>query len=271
VVGPTGPAGQDGATADPVQVTNVETTNLKSTGTNNLNITSAFLQGLNIFSTGVDTTNGGVNISATGAPVVIGATNGQIARGSIILKTNNGSGSTINQVVVNQQGLALATSGGQYLNMNGSYGEPGYGLRGNDGTTNLLEVKNTFTDDWGQPYHSNAVSGQGVYWEGVTPITLASPSHILTTGFNSVPSIVTTYLECASADAGYVVGDHVMVSSMNNLSVGSTGFSLIFDGAAANDVTVRIGTGDMYLIHKTTGTETRITNAKWQMRIKAWK
>lgn len=131
----------------------------------------------------------------------------------------------------------------------------------------LWNATGTDVNDWVR------VSGQGAYWEGVTAITFGTPgpTHTLTTGFNSVPSIVTTYLECLTDNTGYVQGDHVMVSSSNNLSVGSTGFSLIFDGSAANDVTVRIGTGDMYLIHKTTGTETRITNANWQLRIKAWK
>ena len=288
VVGPAGPAGtdgQDGATADPVQVTTVEATTVEATvirsATGNpLTINSASGELLTLLGLGTANSVGtpmGAQLVSALAPLVLETISSTEAGGKIILKTKDTANVARDQVVVNQQGLALGTNGGQYINMTETFGSSGYGLRGNANgatlTADVLEVRNTINDDWGQPYHSNAVSGQGAYWEGVTAITLGSPgpTHTLTTGFNSIPSIVTTYLECLTPNAGYVQGDHVIVSSTSNTNVGATGFSLIFDGSATNDVTVRIGTGDMYLNHKTTGGQTKITNANWQMRIKAWK
>jgi hypothetical protein len=156
---------------------------------------------------------------------------------------------------------------GAYASFGTTSGQNGHGIRENSGT---LNVKNTNSDGWGQPYHAGMVSGEGAYFESTCAVT-ANTEVNLTTGFSSIPSLVTTYLECTTANAGYSIGDHVLISSTSVLDTGSTGISVTFDGSASDDVTVTIGSGGLYLLHKTTNGETALTGSSWRLRVKAYK
>lgn len=186
------------------------------------------------------------------------------AIGALSIQTSSNNNVTI---APNGTGTVQIT-GGQYLNLSGTVGSGGYGLRG---TSLTLNASNKAGDGWGQVYHEGATSGQGVYYEATSAVA-AGEVYSLTTGFESVPSIVTIYLECLTDNAGYVDGDHVLTSSSSSAwDVGNIGLGLSFDGSASDDLALSIGSGGLALIHGTTGAETQLTESSWQLRIKAWK
>jgi len=179
------------------------------------------------------------------------------------------------QAMFNDEGLLLHEAGGGYLNFSSSTGSAGNGFRA-DTSDDPVEFRAKRTDasdsdNWGRIYHSGMVSGDGAFFESTCAVT-ANTEQNLTTGFSAIPSLVTTYLECTTADAGYSVGDHVKISSSaDTYSTANTGIAITFDGAASNDVTVSIGSNGLGLIHKTSNTETLITESSWRLRVKAWK
>jgi phage-related tail fiber protein len=82
-------------------------------------------------------------------------------------------------------------------------------------------------------------------------------------GLGKKPGLLMTSLVCLTAEAGYSVGDEVFVSQAAQ--------SLVPD---ATNINVRFGStaGTSYsVMHKTTGvTPTGITNANWQLVVRAW-
>ena len=156
-----------------------------------------------------------------------------------------------------------------YINFDSTNSGASYrGIRRN-GTD--LQVKNTTADDWGQPYHTGMVSGEGSYFEVTQTDVSASSVTTHSTSFSAVPSIVTCYLKCTSDEDGYTSGDHVLVSSTSVFDTGSSGLSVTFDGTASNDITVTVGDGGLYLLHKANANEVALDESKWDLVIKAWK
>tara|TARA_Y100000817_G_scaffold49439_4_gene35372 strand:- start:11127 stop:13079 length:1953 start_codon:yes stop_codon:yes gene_type:complete len=174
----------------------------------------------------------------------------------------------------NENGLALHGAGGQYLNFSSGTGSTGFGLRGNS-TYGPIEFRAAngggIADTWGRIYHSGMASGDGAYFEVTQTDVSASSVTTHSTSFSSVPSIVTCYLKCTSDEQGYTSGDHVLVSSTSVLDTGSTGLSVTFDGTASNDITVTVGDGGLYVLHKADGNEVALDESKWDLVIKAWK
>lgn len=212
-------------------------------------------------------TNGAIHLESSAGGITLETTSNTQANAHIIFLTDKSSGSPGVQCMVTQWGFAIGVTGGQYLNYGSTLGSGGYGGRG---TSNTFNISNTNADGWGQPYHTGAVHGQGVYYEATSPVA-SGEVYTLTTGFSSVPSIVTAYLECLTIDAGYAVGDHVLVTSTSVTDTFSTGFSLSFDGTSGSDLHLSIGSAGLWLLNKTSGAETNLTESRWRMRIKAWK
>jgi hypothetical protein len=184
------------------------------------------------------------------------------------------TGASVNRrVVITSDGLSLIgdPESTRYLGFSTSRNTASRGFRSNSAVIQVRS-KNTgaVTDDWGRIYHSGMASGDGAYFEGTCAVT-ANTEQNITTGFSSIPSLVTTYLECTTADAGYSIGDHVLISSNSVFDTGNTGVSVTFDGSVSNDVTVTIGSGGLYLLHKTTNGETALIESSWRLRVKAWK
>tara|TARA_R110002020_G_scaffold75545_2_gene192192 strand:- start:3781 stop:5313 length:1533 start_codon:yes stop_codon:yes gene_type:complete len=164
-------------------------------------------------------------------------------------------------------GLHLSAAD-SYASFGATAGDGGHGVSDDSG---VLKVKNTNSDAWGQPYHTGMVSGQGSYFEVTQTDVSASSVTTHSTSFSAVPSIVTCYLKCTSAENGYTSGDHVLVSSTSVFDTGSTGLSVTFDGTASGDITVTIGDGGLYLLHKANANEVALDESKWDLVIKAWK
>lgn len=222
--------------------------------------------------------NSGIDIVSQNSPVLIsGGTSSANAAASLIIFRTFGSNVSDSKFVINSTGsyVVTPTSGNRYLSMC-SYGGPAASGFRNDTSGNMeIRSKNlalgaTGADGWGRAYHSGMVTGDGAYFEGTCVVT-ANTEQTLDTGFNSIPSLVTCYLECTTANANYSIGDHVLVSSNSAGSTGNTGISVTFDGSASNDVTVTIATGGVYLTNKTTNVETALTESSWRLRVKAWK
>ena len=190
------------------------------------------------------------------------------------------------QANVNQEGIALLSSGGQYLNMNTAYGVNGFGLRGNDSSSDVLGIKNSVGDAWGQPYHTNMVSGQGAYVEVATVYTRITNGtftfDVSSLGIASgdMPSLVELWMKRTglAPEVGYVTNDWVrpiIGADAGNNSVGSTISSThntvtlsIMGGAGAN--------GSFYAIGKDTpGGAAKnyfvFGNTGWTLVCKAWK
>lgn len=172
--------------------------------------------------------------------------------------------------------VGLTTSNGihmehadAYINFDSTNSGASYrGIRRN-GTD--LQVKNTNSDAWGQPYHTGMVNGEGSYFEVTQTDVSASSVTKHSTSFSAIPSIVTCYLKCTSDEDGYTTGDYVLVSSTSVADTGSTGVSITFDGAGSSDITVTVGDGGLWLLHKDNANEVELTESNWDLVIKAWK
>jgi len=163
--------------------------------------------------------------------------------------------------------INLRSAGGGYINIDDSVasGSSGYGLRRNSST---LEVKNTSSDDWGQPYHSGMVNGQGAYFESTTsPITVSSnisASHTL----SATPRIVKAVIKCndAGGDVGWAQNDEIVLGADGGLgaSIGALPY--------ANGTVVGCVTGNaIQVLNKTVFSVANIDPTKWDLIIRAWK
>ena len=196
------------------------------------------------------------------------------ANGNISLAPDGGSGN-ITLDIENSAPVGSATNGvlipnNGHLNFGTTAGNSGNGVRSNSGE---LEVSVNAVDGWGYPYHSGAVSGQGAFYDsGEIAIPTGSSATLLTTGFNSIPSIVTVYLKrtAASAGAGYNQNDYALYSAGYSSSGGGAGLSVSFDGTSGSDL--KIGcSGSLYIANKNTGLGVAITKSNWRIVVKAWK
>lgn len=98
-------------------------------------------------------------------------------------------------------------------------------------------------------------------------ITAAGPL-TLAHGLGVAPKIRTYELVCQTGEVGFSAGDIVDVSPNNNTQV-ERGFSQWSD---TTNINIRYGTAasTFQTAHKTTGTQTALTNANWKLRVKAW-
>lgn len=95
------------------------------------------------------------------------------------------------------------------------------------------------------------------------PLTLAH-------GLATTPKLYLAVLKCATAEGGYSVGDEVAVAPVGNVNATSSkGASLVPD---ATNINVRFGSdaSAFNLVNKTSGATFGITNANWQLVVRAW-
>jgi len=100
----------------------------------------------------------------------------------------------------------------------------------------------------------------------VTAAGLVSMAH----GLGVTPKVVLAYAVCVVAEKGYAIGDVVLIGS-GNMCASSTapdsGVSL-----SVNDTTIemRYGTDGLWVLHGTTGARGELTNARWNVIVKAY-
>ena len=197
------------------------------------------------------------------------------ADGQITLSPN-GTGGDIVLDIDNTTAVGSATNGvsipnNSHLNFGSTLGNGGYGVRAN---TNVLQVKNTGSDGWGQPYHSGMVSGQGGYFEGTTAYTGAATYTFdissLSISSGSNPSIVQVFLKRtdASSDIGYVQNDFVEVCS-RTLYVNNGRGVMIW---SSNTYVKVLVSSQINGLNATSGSEGTFSSAGgWSFVAKVWK
>ncbi len=168
------------------------------------------------------------------------------------------------------------TNAGAYASFGTTAGSTGHGIRENSGT---LNVKNTNSDDWGQPYHTGMVSGEGAYFEVTFDLDDAAnlASNSASHGFTAVPRIIRCVLICEATDNGYAIGDEIDLSSLGspatqgdiNAPSGGT------YGANSDDVFYALA-GTLRAFPKSgyasgESQPVAMTKGNWNLKIMAWK
>lgn len=98
----------------------------------------------------------------------------------------------------------------------------------------------------------------------------ALTEYTFTHGLGGLPDIVQAHLECTSTDAGYAVGDYILLQEMHtgvDSLENSRGATTMFN---ATDVLVSFANG-VGIFHKTTGAYTNLTLSNWDLHVKAIK
>lgn len=160
-----------------------------------------------------------------------------------------------------------------YINFDSTNSGSSYrGIRRN-GTD--LQVKNTNSDDWGQPYHTGMVSGQGSYFANTdNSITNATAAYSYNHSFSAIPSIAQYYLQNNSggAIAGYADTDMVGLSSFVNTDDGNRTCVTTWVTSDAIGVSILYNASVPFrVMNKTDGTSTNIDLADWDLVVRAWK
>ena len=163
-----------------------------------------------------------------------------------------------------------------YINFDGTNSGTDYrGIR-RSGTD--LQVKNTNSDGWGQPYHAGMVNGQGGYFEATFDLDVSSNQNngSAAHGFSSIPRIIRCVLVCESSSNGYSVGDEIDISSLASSDTGNNvDPSGATYGSDVNDVFYALA-GTLRAFPKTGYTSgdsnpSVMSKGDWNLKIMAWK
>lgn len=95
----------------------------------------------------------------------------------------------------------------------------------------------------------------------------------LTHGLGTNPKLITAYLQCTSPNLNYAVGDKVCVPIgviWPGADANTTGISVHFTPTSLSLAFAPRAGGTFFILDKTSGTLTPITNASWQLYIKAF-
>lgn len=86
-------------------------------------------------------------------------------------------------------------------------------------------------------------------------------------GLGAAPELIQLELKCTTTNLNYSVNDRVVIQSGMNTT--NTGASITYD---ATNVYVTFGSagGAFTILDKSTGSTAQITNASWQLFVKAW-
>ena len=106
--------------------------------------------------------------------------------------------------------------------------------------------------------------------EYVSPeqVITAAGSLTLAHGLGVTPKLWQRQLVCKVAEAGYSVGD---VSDVSGTQEAGTSYGVTVTPDATNLVCRYGNTGTtFFLIHKTTGVASSLTNANWRLIVRAW-
>lgn len=164
---------------------------------------------------------------------------------------------------------------GAYASFGTTAGLSGHGIRENSGT---LNVKNTNSDDWGQPYHTGMVNGEGSYFEVTfdlddsANLAANSADH----SFSAVPRILRCVLICEATDNGYAVGDEIELSSLASSDTGNNNDSSGGTYGANSSKVFYALAGTLRAFPKTgyasgDNNPSAMTKGNWNLKIMAWK
>lgn len=96
----------------------------------------------------------------------------------------------------------------------------------------------------------------------------AGGTHTLTHGLGAAAKLIRATLKCATAEAGYSVGDEVEMTHAGD-GIDNRGMAIV---GGASSILVRFGTATAVFMvnNKTTGAVTGITNGNWRLVVRAW-
>ncbi len=211
--------------------------------------------------------------STTGNITIVDGADGQISL------SPNGTGGDIVLNIDNSTAIGSAANGvsipvNSHLNFGSTLGNGGYGARGN---ATVLQVSNTDSDGWGQPYHTGMVSGEGSYFSGENAsLANTTAAYAFTHSLGSVPSFAKYYLENDSGGtiANYEDGDVVDITgTVSNTDDGNRTSYSTWMSATEVGVSFAINTGGVpfRIMDKTTGAITNIDLVDWKLVVRAWK
>lgn len=138
--------------------------------------------------------------------------------------------------------------------------------RGNAGSpiTDVMRVK----ADNSVEFPGGIVGGFAKEYTSPEQTITAAGSLTLTHELGTTPKFLQRYLICKTAEHGYSIGDMVDVSGTQDQSLGY-GVSIVPD---ATNLGCRFGANasTFFVLNKTTGAPTGITNANWRLIVRAW-
>ena len=167
------------------------------------------------------------------------------------------------------------SSADSYASFGATAGSGGHGVRDNSG---VLEVRNTNSDAWGQPYHVGMVSGEGAYVEAFDDYDASADTQIdfdvssLGISAGGMPSICQLWAKRQSggADGGYAEGEWIRLDAPFKDGTNDVGFSL-----TSTHNTVSLISSDqpnwLYAFGKTTHREFQFSSSGWRIYLRAWK
>lgn len=131
-----------------------------------------------------------------------------------------------------------------------------------DGST-VFDISATFNGGTNLPFNGSFTSAEQT-------ITSAG-SLVLAHSLSVTPTLIQARLICKTAQAGYSIGDEVIINLAGN-DPGATnnrGLSIVPD---ATNINIRYGsdTFSFSILRKDTGAAATITNTNWRLIIKAW-
>lgn len=140
-----------------------------------------------------------------------------------------------------------------------------------DGNNVYFRRKSPGWGSWFEVTHSNNfLSMMQAYFPNLpytsTEQTITSAGLLtLAHGLAAAPSLIQPHIVCKVADAGYAIGDKVIVTGAEHDSPSSIRFD-------ATNCYVRFTSSAscFFIAHKTTGVRTGITNASWRLVLKAY-
>lgn len=130
---------------------------------------------------------------------------------------------------------------------------------GNDGTGSGLDADTV--------RGAEAITyGSGVYAEQIATQTLATNNNFtFAHGFGATPRLFSVRFRCATAEAGWAVGDEIEVSHYRDFGAGT------YNAYANATVVGLVLGGNIGFTHKTAFTDAVLTPANWRLVFRAWK
>lgn len=206
--------------------------------------------------------------STTGNITIVDGADGQISL------SPNGTGGDIVLNIDNSTAVGSATNGvsipvNSHLNFGSTLGNGGYGARGN---ATVLQVSNTNSDGWGQPYHTGMVSGEGSYFESVISATIPGAGQVeLPHSLGSVPRLFMIVLKIQSGETDDGFSELAEIPFGLAIDQGNgTRPSLVGYADSTNIGFHKHGSGTPWVVNSS-GTMTQIDAAKWEIVARAWK
>ena len=101
--------------------------------------------------------------------------------------------------------------------------------------------------------------------QSITAAGLVTVAHDL----GARPAFISAHIECTTADAGYSIGDIVDVALVNNSDAATSRANGVYADATNINVRITNATNAFLIGDKGTGASVAITNASWQLFIRA--